>query len=143
MKRRIETERVGREERTRHLKLGPGGLSDIEFLIQRLQLAHGAEHPALRDPSTFAALRAAADSSLLPADDAAGLLDGLAFLTRLRQRLRLRSSGVPTDLLPEELDEQDILARSLSLPDGATMMDHYRAATSQVRELFTRYFLES
>src|SRR5436309_13053512 len=102
MKRRVETERVSRDERSRNLKLGPGGLSDIEFLVQRLQLAHGADHPALRDPSTFAALRAARELGLLPGADASALLDAYTFLTALRQRLRLRSTDTPTDLLPDD-----------------------------------------
>jgi glutamate-ammonia-ligase adenylyltransferase len=143
MKRRIETERVGLEERSRHLKLGPGGLSDIEFLVQRLQLLHGAAHPELHVPSTFDALRAAGRLGLLPEDAVRDLLAGLTFLTLLRQRLRLRSAGTPTDLLPEDPAEQTVLARSLHLPDAAALLDRYRATTARVRELFTRYFLES
>jgi [glutamine synthetase] adenylyltransferase / [glutamine synthetase]-adenylyl-L-tyrosine phosphorylase len=141
MKRRIETERVGRDERARHLKLGPGALSDIEFLVQRLQLAHGAEHPAIRDPSTYATLRAAARLGLLPTDDAAALLDGLSFLTRLRQHLRLRSSGVPTDLFPDDAAEQQVLARSLGLSAAAALLEQYAATTAGVRRLFTQHFL--
>src|SRR5438046_2896151 len=142
MKRRVETERVSIEERRRNLKLGPGALSDIEFLIQRLQLRHGHEHPALRDPSTFAALRAAGDLGLLPADAARDLLDGYAFLTALRQRLRLRSTGAPSDLLPDDAGERDLLARSLGFADGTALAERYAATTTRVRELFTRYFLE-
>src|SRR5207249_1889193 len=60
MKRRIETERVRVGDRARHLKLGPGGLSDVEFLVQRLQLRHGGREPELRRQNTVAALEALA-----------------------------------------------------------------------------------
>jgi len=141
MKRRIETERVNPEGRDWHLKLGPGGLTDIELLIQRLQLAHGADHPELLVTSTFEALRAAARLRLLPGDAGADLLDGLAFLTQVRQRLRLRSPGSPTDLLPRDPAEREILARSLGLTDGPALVERYRMITGRVRELFRLHFL--
>jgi glutamate-ammonia-ligase adenylyltransferase len=141
MKRRIETERVAPEERARHLKLGPGGLSDIEFLVQRLQLRHGAAHLPLRTPGTLDALRAAADLELLPEDAVRDLHAGFTFLTRLRLHLRLRSSGTPTDLLPENPAEQQILARSLGLKTTAAMLDQYQTTTTRIRSLFDQYFL--
>jgi glutamate-ammonia-ligase adenylyltransferase len=141
MKRRIETERVTLEERDWHLKLGPGGLSDIEFIVQHLQLAHGADHPDLRVPGTFGALRAATRLGLLPEEAWNDLLAGLAFLTQVRQRLRLRSSGTPTDLLPRDLTEQEILARSLGLVDGTVLLERYRAISVGVRESFQIHFL--
>jgi glutamine synthetase adenylyltransferase len=79
----------------------------------------------------------------LPEEAVRELLDGFTFLTLLRQRLRLRSAGTPTDLLPEDPAEQEVLARSLGLTDGAALMRRYQATTARVRELFGRHFLES
>jgi len=132
---------VAPKDRSRDLKLGPGGLSDVEFLIQRLQLPHGAAHPALRAPGTLEALRAAADLALLPEEAARDLHAGWNLLTRLRQHLRLRSTGPPADLLPEDPAEFDILARSLGLPDGAPLRERCRATTARIRDLFSRHFL--
>jgi glutamine synthetase adenylyltransferase len=88
------------------------------------------------------ALQAAADHGLLPVDAAGDLRAGFLFLTGLRQHLRLRSTGSPTDLLPEEADELETLARSLGR-SGAALRERYHTTTARVRSLFTRYFLDS
>jgi glutamate-ammonia-ligase adenylyltransferase len=139
MKRRIETERVGRAERQRHMKLGPGGLSDVEFLAQALQLRHGGRHAALRVRNTWAALAALAAEAILPAADADTLADHYTFLTCLRQRLYLRSAGVATDLLPTDPPELRRLARAMGLPDGDALLAEYTRRTAEVRAVFTRY----
>ena len=74
---------------------------------------------------------------------AGDLRSAFLFLTRLRQHLRLRSTGSPTDLLPEEPAEQEILARSLGLSTAADLQERYRTITTRVRELFTQLFLNS
>lgn len=140
MKRRVETERVRETERTRHVKLGPGGLSDVEFLVQLLQLRHGGRVPSLRVRNTTAALAALGNAGILPPADAATLADHYAFLTRLRQRLWLRSSGVATDLVPTEPGEALRLARALGLPYAAALHAEYARRTAQVRALFERWF---
>jgi glutamate-ammonia-ligase adenylyltransferase len=140
MKRRVETERVGLEDRARHLKLGPGGLSDIEFLTQRLQLRHGAEHASLRVPGTVAALHGAGALDLLPGAAVGGLVEAYTFLTCLRQRLRLRAEGVPSDMLPTDAAELEILVRSLGYTSGPELLEHFRAITGRVREFFTQHF---
>jgi glutamine synthetase adenylyltransferase len=62
---------LGKETRGRwHVKLGRGGLVDVEFLVQGLQLVHGAAHPAVRTPSTTAALAALGRLELLAAAEA-------------------------------------------------------------------------
>jgi glutamate-ammonia-ligase adenylyltransferase len=149
MKRRIETERLGtteagaRAERgRRHVKLGPGGLSDVEFLVQYLQLRHGGRHPELRVRNTGAALAALAAEAILPAADADTLADHYAFLTRLRQRLYLRSAGVATDVLPTDPLEQRRLARTMDLPDGDALQAEYGRRAAEVRALFTQYLRE-
>jgi glutamate-ammonia-ligase adenylyltransferase len=145
MKRRVETERVREGDRARNVKLGPGGLSDVEFLVQLLQLGHGGRHPEVRVRNTedaLAALAAARDGEgpILPPEDAARLAEHYDFLTRLRQRLYLRSSGVATDLLPTDPAELLPLARTLSLPDGAALPAEFARRTAEVRAIFTRWF---
>jgi glutamate-ammonia-ligase adenylyltransferase len=151
MKRRIESERVGSgsgprgarthsaDVRRRHVKLGPGGLSDVEFLVQFLQLRHGGRHPALRVRNTWAALAALAAETIVPTADADALAGHYDFLTRLRQRLYLRSAGVATDVLPTDPLEQRRLARTMDLAGGEALLAEYARRTSEVRALFTRY----
>ena len=86
---RMEVE-LGREGPGRiHLKFGAGGLVDIEFLVQVLQLTHGARHGALRTPSTRLALSRLGALGFLPEATARGLLEAHAFLRRLLRSLRL------------------------------------------------------
>ncbi len=79
VKARVESERLPRgADPARHLKLGRGGLSDVEWLAQLLQLQHAGRHPELRTTSTVEALEGAAAVGLLEAGDVVILLPGLA-----------------------------------------------------------------
>ena len=114
MKRRIETERV---HDPRDLKLGPGGLSDIEWTTQILQLRHGPKRPRLRIPNTLDALRRLRDDALLTQADWEHLSETYSALTRLRNRLFLKSglaSSVPS-ILPESLQIQRVEVREVCL----------------------------
>src|SRR6201999_2805923 len=76
IKGRVDTERLPRgADPTTHLKLGRGGLADIEWTVQLLQLGHGHETAGLRTTSTLAALASAAEAGLLATDDAQLLAD--------------------------------------------------------------------
>jgi glutamate-ammonia-ligase adenylyltransferase len=141
MKRRIETERVGVEERSRHLKLGPGGLSDVEFLVQLLQLRHGGRQPALRERSTLAALEALTRTGRLSAEEFAALRDGYRFLTHLRQRLTLVSKDVAPETLPTDAPTLRRLARSIGFADTETLLARHAETTAAIREVFRRRFL--
>ncbi|HEU4751895.1 MAG TPA: hypothetical protein VFU47_02225, partial [Armatimonadota bacterium] len=89
MKRRMERERVSDSERERNLKLGPGGLSDVEFLVQYLQLREGGARPELRVASTVAALGALGERGVLQPDEAEALRNAYERLTDARQALTL------------------------------------------------------
>jgi glutamate-ammonia-ligase adenylyltransferase len=108
MRERIAAER-GADEGRVNIKTDPGGLVDVEFLVQMLQLAHGHAEPRLRVRSTRAALDALADTGLLPADDARALREGWAFLQQLGARLRIER-----DQPVEALDEQPEALRGLA-----------------------------
>src|SRR5262249_6551293 len=89
MRHRMETERVPRQERPRHVKLGPGGLADVEFLVQYFQRLLGARHPSVRALGTLDVLAALAAAGAVTAPDVETLATGYRFLNRLRQRLWL------------------------------------------------------
>src|SRR5207342_1137790 len=106
MRRRVE-ENVRPDQRARELKLGPGGLRDVEFAVQLLQLVHGRSDEALRSRSTLHALRALSDRGYIGRDDGANLAASYRFLRLLEHRLQLQRLR-RTHLLPAE-DDADAL----------------------------------
>jgi glutamate-ammonia-ligase adenylyltransferase len=118
MKARLEKERIPRRVAPeRHLKLGPGGLSDVEWTVQLLLQQHGGRRPGLRTTSTMAALDLLQDASLLEHGDAAWLRDGYRFLSQLRNRLYLRRHR-DVDVLPASQLHLETLARSMGYGRG-------------------------
>ena len=88
----------------RNLKRGPGGIVDIEFITQLLQLCHAAEQPDILQPNTFAALESLQQAGILPAEEAEFLRDSYRFLRQVEARLRLLDTTARHDL-PREADE--------------------------------------
>jgi len=119
MKRRVETERL---KAVSDLKLGAGGMTDIEWTTQLLQLQHGARCPRLRTPNTLDALRRLRDDALVTQADWETLSETYVRLTGLRNRLYLRA-GVPVNAPP-------------ALPDDL------RALMAAAREVCGRLFYE-
>lgn len=89
MRRRMELELTKEKTGERHIKLGSGGIVDIEFIAQFLQLAYGSTHSILRVNNTLAALEAARHARLLPDPDVAQLRDSYRFLRTVQNRLRV------------------------------------------------------
>lgn len=109
LKARMEKERVpkGTDPR-RHLKLGPGGIADVEFAVQLLQRKHAAELLELRSPGTMEALQVAADRELVGREEAQRLRDAFMFLMGLRNRLFFLYAK-PVDALPTKPEELEAL----------------------------------
>ncbi|GAA1951637.1 bifunctional [glutamine synthetase] adenylyltransferase/[glutamine synthetase]-adenylyl-L-tyrosine phosphorylase [Microbacterium deminutum] len=142
IKARVENERLPQgADPARHLKLGPGSLSDVEWLVQLLQLEHAHAVPGMRTTSTIAALRAASDAGLIPAS--AG--DRLAEAWRLASRLRSANtllSGQTSDVLPTDRKRLDGIGRLLEYPPrSATQVEEdYLGATRRSRRVFEKLF---
>ena len=129
---RMEVE-LGREGPGRlHVKFGAGGLVDVEFLTQVLQLAHGARHGPLRTPSTRRALGALAQHGVLAREAAGGLVEAYDFEKALLRALRLAQAR-PADCLPTTGHLLARLARELGLPSGRALVDRYREVAAEVR----------
>lgn len=145
MKQRIETERLKSSERETDLKLGYGGLSDIEWLAQRLQLQHGPGNNSLRVPNTLRALSALASARLLDNAEADALIHTYSLLTRLRNAIYLRS-GTAQDTLPADPAERRILARLLGYLDTgaetaeARLWEDVHGQMQEARRIFLRQF---
>ena len=119
MRRRVEA-LVPADERARELKLGTGGLRDVEFAVQLLQLVHGRNDESLHVASTVDALAALGAGGYIGRDDAANLTASYEFLRLLEHRLQLQRLK-RTHMLPDEDDDEAMrwLARAAHMrPDG-------------------------
>jgi glutamate-ammonia-ligase adenylyltransferase len=136
VRKRMEHE-LGKETPGRwHVKLGRGGLVDVEFLTQALQLVHGAEHPEVRRPSTAAALRGLARAGALSASAARDLVEHHRFLRRLSAALRLLG-GRPVDTIDLAGPIPARVATALGYPSRVAFLEDYRKRTAAVRTLYT------
>jgi glutamate-ammonia-ligase adenylyltransferase len=119
------------------LKQTPGGLVDIEFAAQAVQLAHAAKHPKIVATETEASLGAAAEAKVLPAKEADVLLPALRLYQGLIQILRLCVDGpFDPEAAPRGLLER--LARAGELPDFTRLDAHLRETQAAVRASFER-----
>ncbi|RYV52621.1 bifunctional [glutamine synthetase] adenylyltransferase/[glutamine synthetase]-adenylyl-L-tyrosine phosphorylase [Pengzhenrongella frigida] len=148
IKARVEAERLPRGvEPARHLKLGRGGLADVEWTVQLLQLRHAFEVPGLRTTATLDALNAAVEAELIAADDAGTLTEAWLLASRLRDALVLwsgRSGGAHADQLPHDRQALAGLARVLGYPagSGAELEEDYLRAARRSRAVVERVFYE-
>jgi len=141
MKARIERERIppGVDPQF-HLKLGRGGLVDVEFTVQLLQLQHGDTNPAVRGPATMSTLRALGRAGLLDPDDETALAAAYTFCARARNACYL-VTGRPVDALPRDTDAARVgrLLGELHRPE-ATLRDDFRRVTRRSRRVVDRVF---
>src|SRR5690606_25046186 len=116
IKARVEKERLPQAaDPARHLKLGRGSLSDVEWYVQLLQLEHGAAIEGLRTSSTLSALAVAASEGLISDVDAGKLRDAWIFASRARSALTLWTSRT-TDVLPTDRAQLEGVARIMGYP---------------------------
>ena len=142
IKARVEKERIpAGEDPDYHLKLGRGGISDIEFLTQLLQLGHGGAIPELRVPATLDALLVLAGHGLLEPEEERALSESYLFCTRVRLRLHLQM-GRAVDSLPTAPAELRSLAASLGFDRASELRDEYRRVTRRARRVFETRFYE-
>ena len=144
MKARVEHERMPHgADRTRQLKLGRGGLSDVEWLVQLIQLQHAHKVEGLRTTSTLDALNAVVEANLVAAEDAEVLRDAWLLATKIRGGNVLR--GVrQSDLLPTLRDALEAVARwSGYTPGNARQLEEdYLRVTRNARKVYERLFFE-
>ncbi|PZS27387.1 MAG: bifunctional [glutamine synthetase] adenylyltransferase/[glutamine synthetase]-adenylyl-L-tyrosine phosphorylase [Pseudonocardiales bacterium] len=143
IKARVDGERLPRgADPATHLKLGRGGLADVEWTVQLLQLRHAGEHAGLRTPGTLAALGAAAAADLLAADDAEALAAAWRLTSRVRNAVSL-VRGRPADSLPRRGRELEGVARAVGYPPGEDpggFVEEYLRTTRRARATVERVF---
>ncbi|MFF1375592.1 bifunctional [glutamine synthetase] adenylyltransferase/[glutamine synthetase]-adenylyl-L-tyrosine phosphorylase [Streptomyces sp. NPDC058308] len=142
LKARMEAERMPRgSDPTLHAKLGRGGLSDVEWTVQLLQLEHGWAEPGLRTTRTREALAAACAAGLIPTDDAAILDEAWVLAARVRNAVML-VRGRAGDTFPSDGRELAAVARYLGYDTGhvGDMLDDYRRITRRARAVVEERF---
>lgn len=110
VKRRTEREVVGGEDLERHLKSGPGGIREIEFFVQALQMLNAGRNPFLQEPSTLGAIEKLTRYSLIEGPLAKFLRSAYLRLRRLENLVQLREEK-QTHTLPREKEELELMAR--------------------------------
>ncbi|MEU3400922.1 bifunctional [glutamine synthetase] adenylyltransferase/[glutamine synthetase]-adenylyl-L-tyrosine phosphorylase [Streptomyces filamentosus] len=142
LKARMESERLPRgADPTLHAKLGRGGLSDVEWTVQLLQMRHGWTEPALRTTRTRPALAAAHAAGLIPAEEARTLDEAWVLASRVRNAVML-VRGRPGDTFPTDPRELAAVGRYLGYGPGhaGEMVDDYRRITRRARAVVDELF---
>jgi len=141
-KARVEAERLpaGADPRL-HLKLGLGGLADVEWTVQLLQLRFGGTRPEVRVQGTLPALAALAAAGAVEAGEAAWLADAYRLCLRTRN-LAYLVAGRPVDSLPTDTRALDRLARAMGEPGRQRLLESYRRATRRARRVVMARFWE-
>ncbi|MFB6678493.1 bifunctional [glutamine synthetase] adenylyltransferase/[glutamine synthetase]-adenylyl-L-tyrosine phosphorylase [Streptomyces sp. NPDC056390] len=142
LKARMESERLPRgADPTLHTKLGRGGLSDVEWTVQLLQLQHGWAEPGLRTTRTREALAAACAAELIPGEEAAILDEAWVLASRVRGAVML-VRGRPGDTFPSDGRELAAVGRYLGYDPGhvGDMLEDYRRMTRRARAVMEERF---
>jgi glutamate-ammonia-ligase adenylyltransferase len=142
IKRRIERDVVGQEKLERDVKLGRGGIREIEFVVQTLQFIHGAKQTFLQDPSTLKALRNLAELELIPRNEILDLDRAYRFLRRTEHRLQIEAEQ-QTHTIPEMPEELKRLALSLGFSSGEAFTTTLEQHMVTVRSVFRRVIVEA
>lgn len=130
MKERVErntllSARRARSRENNDVKLGPGGIRDIEFSVQLLQLVHGGSDPSVRSPATMDALLRLVEGGYIADEDAAGLSVAYRWLRNVEHRLQLRQER-RVRMLPSNEQARSVIARSMGFKDG-----HFESAAER------------
>ncbi len=142
LKARVDAERLPRgADPAQHLKLGPGGLTDVEWTVQLLQLRHAARVPGLCTTRTVRAIDAATEAGLLDASDGHDLVDAWRLAQRLRNAV-MHVRGRPSDSLPRGLRDRAGVANLLGMSplDSDRVTEEWRRAARRARAVVDRVF---
>ena len=137
IKRRIERDVVGEKKLERDVKLGRGGIREIEFVVQTLQFMHGARHAFLQDPGTLKVLQGIAQLELLPQNEVRDLDRAYRFLRRTEHRLQIEAEQ-QTHTVPAAAEPLHRLALSLGFASSRQFRNALEKEMRNVRAVFRR-----
>ena len=144
IKARVEVERLPQgADPKRHLKLGRGSISDVEWLVQLMQLKHASKHPEIQTPHTLFALEQMEAVGLMTNSDARVLLEAWVLSSKIRSAAMLYLNK-RTDVLPVDRHQLEGIARLIGYPRGgaSSLEQDYLAATRRGRTVFEKLFFD-
>src|SRR5580693_6644037 len=142
VKARIEREIVGLEDLHRNVKLGYGGIREIEFILQTLQLLHGAKNAFLQERNSLKTLAALEQLQILPPHEVRLLSDAYIFLRAVEHRLQIQNEQ-QTHTLPVRREAWIGIARTLGYEHVDAFAEALYSHTSAVRSVFDRLLKSS
>ncbi|MDR1192380.1 MAG: hypothetical protein LBK60_12080 [Verrucomicrobiales bacterium] len=140
LKERTEREIVGADGLHTHVKLGIGGIRDIEFFVNANQLLLGARNATLQSGQTLRVVEAMASLNLITVGEATVLRDGYLFWRRLEHRLQMLEHRQTHLLPPVNSELLDQIARSLDFTDGAALWQTQLAWREKIRAIYDSFF---
>lgn len=143
IKARVESERLPQgADPSRHLKLGRGSISDVEWLVQLYQLRYGHQSQQLRDAGTLSTLEQLGRLGHIQPEDVAVLQRAWLLASKLRSAIVL-GQDKRTDILPVDRDQLEVVSRIVGNPPGSTLVleEDYLSTTRKSRVVFERLFL--
>ncbi len=135
IKRTIEEKLTQRGQENANIKLSQGGIRDVEFAVQALQLLNGGRQPELREPNTLRAIEKLAERGQLCQKEAGTLREALLFFRKVEHYLQLEDWR-QTHLLPEEPHHRLVLARKMGFSDWSAFREVLRDTTVAVRRIY-------
>ena len=138
---RVEKELAHETESRFNLKTGRGGLVDVEFLVQMLQLAHGPKHPELRTTSTIEAIRALGRCGLIGSWEVRALAGGYLFLRRMGNLLSLLNERAKNEITQDDFDR--VAVEFGFGGEGVFLRNEYVRVTGDIRGIYNKYFAGS
>ncbi len=148
MKERIDLSLLRKGREWANVKLGMGGIREIEFFIQALQLIHGGKDRHIRQKNSLDAIKALAEKGYIEDKDAGALTEAYIFLRNLEHRIQI-VEGRQSHTIPEDGREVQRLAKMMGFQDNSgrkaseALMERYRQVTGQVHETFENLFYQS
>lgn len=139
MKDRIENEVLGEDELERNVKLGRGGIREIEFIAQAQQLLHAGRQPFLQGAQTLPVLEKLAQYNLIATDEASQLREAYCFLRDVEHRLQMEQN-LQTHTIPKDRASLERLAKLMGFGSGIRFEATRRLVTQRVRGVFDQLF---
>jgi len=145
MKEKIDLGLLRKDPETIDVKLGTGGIREIEFFCQALQLIHGGKDPELREKNTLRMIERLREKGFLKEKEATALRDGYIFLRNLEHRIQI-VEGLQTQAIPATRDALERLARMMDFKDtseetaGAAFRAEFKEKTASIHEVYRSLF---
>ncbi|MBF0460149.1 MAG: bifunctional [glutamate--ammonia ligase]-adenylyl-L-tyrosine phosphorylase/[glutamate--ammonia-ligase] adenylyltransferase [Magnetococcales bacterium] len=142
MKQKIDRKMAVAQDYHRNIKLGHGGIREIEFFVQSQQLIHGGKNPRVRHRETLVTLEDLLATGLLPAETSRFLAHAYRFLRTLEHRLQLHHDQ-QRHSIPDNADDFALLSKRMGMADGTQLRVHLTEITSGVHAIYQALFFEA